>query len=237
MGNTCSNSDKTDLMLKKDLRFIKLLSINNEYNVNRSYKHIMRIKKNNYTNSGIFRTNEYISIVSEKNLKKFRREFWESRISGNKKIWLILKKIISNKKNLFSNLKILKKNEIFLVGNSLEICLDKIGRRYIIPIFVINEPCEFNIKIEKRKLSIQNKNIKIKIKFLDLEFIFETNLKKTCKEIKKKIEKYLVKNNKVDLEKQNLKIIFQGKFLKDDFRIGDYVSEDCLFQIFVQNKK
>ena len=236
MGNFCEGNEKNDLMLKKDLRFIKLLSINNEYNVNRSYKHIMRIKKNDYKNTGIFRTNEYISIIPKNKLIQFRSEFWESRISGNKKVWSILKQIIENK-NLEKSLKILKKNKIFLVGNSLQICLDKMGKRYVIPIFIINDPLEYNVKIEKKKLDIKNKKIQIKAKILESEFNFETELVKTVKEVRKQIERYLKKIGKVDLEKQVLRVLFRGKILKDDFRIGDYVSEDCLFQIFLQNKK
>ncbi len=39
------------------------------------------------------------------------------------------------------------------------------------------------------------------------------------------------------LENQKVLFFYKGKNLSDDFRIGDYVENDCVIQIFLQQKK
>jgi hypothetical protein len=181
MGIICKHERK-DFYLEKDLLYLKLLSLNSEYNVNRNYKHIMKIKPNNYTNKGFYRTYEYVSLISKEELEKQRKEFWDTRVGGNPIVWKKLRDIIQNK-NIERAVRVLKNGKIYPIGNSLEICLDKSGRRYAIPIYIINDPVEYSLKTEQKKLIIKNREVKLDFKFGNQNFQLSVFLNDTIQTI------------------------------------------------------
>lgn len=57
-------------------RLVPLLNITHAANINNKYVHVIEIYPDKYTNTGIYRTNSYKSLVTKEELDKYRREFW-----------------------------------------------------------------------------------------------------------------------------------------------------------------
>lgn len=67
-----------------------------------------------------------------------RQEFWRSRRTGHRGIWLCLKQACEADEE--SAALILQINEIFMDSTNIQICLDTDGNRYELPVWVINNP-------------------------------------------------------------------------------------------------
>lgn len=57
-------------------RISPLLNTAHAANINNKYIHIAELIPNKNTNTGIYRTNAYLCLVSQDELQRYRSEFW-----------------------------------------------------------------------------------------------------------------------------------------------------------------
>ena len=83
MGCSSSSQDRTFVVYPSngyhidiEKRLLPLLNIAHAANINSKYMHITELYPDRYSNTGIYKTNAYKSLVSKEELDKYRREFW-----------------------------------------------------------------------------------------------------------------------------------------------------------------
>lgn len=91
---------------------------------------------------GIKKTPAYSTPLSKHELIKWRTEFWETRTSGHRQIWNLLKNACSEDPET-ANALVLAAG-LQMPQNSLTLVIDEQGIYYRIPICVINDPLNFN---------------------------------------------------------------------------------------------
>jgi hypothetical protein len=164
-------------------------------------------------------------------LNKKRDEFWSSKNKLNITKWKIIHQAciydhINAEEFLF-------KNNIRTLNGCINMCLDEGGKLYRVPNFCINDPT-FQLELLNNENS---KKEKINIILNDVEAqkkknynIYDTT---TGKEL---IEMYCKEEN-IDKDKYNFKLIFGGGIIKDDETLfqhkvkNDYVIQICKYEI------
>ena len=98
--------------------------------------------------------------------------------------------------------------------------------KYDIPIFVINEPTEYQINdISKKNFQEKELTLKIRRGADDREIVVNTTDK-----VEVLIKRYLIVNNASD---SKCKLFFGGKEFKPENNIGVYVTKNCVIQGFI----
>jgi hypothetical protein len=164
-------------------------------------------------------------------LNKKRDEFWSSKNKLNITKWKIIHQAciydhINAEEFLF-------KNNIRTLNGCINMCLDEGGKLYRVPNFCINDPT-FQLELLNNENS---KKEKINIILNDVAAqkkknynIYDTT---TGKEL---IEMYCKEEN-IDKDKYNFKLIFGGGIIKDDETLfqhkvkNDYVIQICKYEI------
>ena len=164
-------------------------------------------------------------------LNKKRDEFWASKNKLNITKWKIIHQAciydhINAEEFLF-------KNNIRTLNGCINMCLDEGGKLYRVPNFCINDPT-FQLELLNNENS---KKEKINIILNDVAAqkkknynIYDTT---TGKEL---IEMYCKEEN-IDKDKYNFKLIFGGGIIKDDETLfqhkvkNDYVIQICKYEI------
>lgn len=103
---------------------------------------------------GIKRTPAYETPLSKHDLDKWRKEFWETRTSGNRQIWNLLQSACSEDPET-ANALVLAAG-LQMPQNSLTLVIDEQGVYYRIPICVINDPLNFDADFLNEKLKSKN---------------------------------------------------------------------------------
>jgi len=106
--------------------------------------------KGKNSGEGIKRTPAYETPLSKHELDKWRRDFWETRTSGSKIVWNLLKNSCAEDHETAEAL--ILASGMQMPQNSLTLVICEQGLYYRVPICVINDPLNFNADYLNEKL-------------------------------------------------------------------------------------
>lgn len=184
-----------------------------------------------HTGKGCKKTPAWHTDLTETEIQGKIKEFWETRVDGNQKVWSILKQACEEAD--------CKKVESLVKGIGLSMnngllmhCYDERGHRYDLPPFVINPPLKYAVGTKYQKLNenIEKKNLEVTFRAAGLADIKMSICTDECvREIK---ERYKEKGS---IEK-DLRLFFNGRELKDQNLFGHYsVTDGIVVQVFLKN--
>ncbi|CAG9314671.1 unnamed protein product [Blepharisma stoltei] len=216
MGSNCTKGDSDENIIRP------------RFTIGKEYQEL----PNQFTGEGVLKTISWKATITRQQLEAKRIEFWRTRSTGRRHIWLAIKSAIESDPATAKLL--LEMNEIKLKNDSITHCEDAHGTIYDIPPYIVNDPIYFpnekKVMVPKPSL-IENELITLKIrrtgKEHDTEIQIETkNLSRVLKEI------YAEKDG---LDPETLRLFFSGKELKDDQALSSYyVRNEMVVQAFVR---
>ena len=171
-----------------------------------------------YSGSGIKQMKGYISNISEEELLKKRKEFWETRVEGNKDIWAFLQRICEEPEFKEQDVsEYLKAMEIVPYANCINVTYDSLGYLYEIPNYCINMPLKYELPGDDRNKPKNNKEILITVRKGGDVKTFQVSVLKKGKQIKK----FLGKNfNGIPSEK--IRLFYSGKEIDNNKELWEY---------------
>lgn len=188
------------------------------------------------TGEGVKKTVAWKATLTEDQLRAKREEFWRSRTTGRRQVWLALREAAETDAQTASML--LQAAEIFTEKESMTICIDTNGIRYELPPFVINDPVSYyNAPIPKKaKSTLREESIEVPAKQVKLRLMPEQHdtvvrvmNTSTIAAIK---EEYLRAKGG---EPMHLRLFFGGKELKDQSTLLEYgVKAEYVIQVFAR---
>ena len=211
-------------------KLLPLLDINHSTNINKKYLHISRMDPHNYTNTSIFRTHTYVCLVSAEELARKRAEFWETRLEGTELAWAALKFSIGSS-SYDEKLERLSSAGLKLIGKSIQMSYDDAGFKYDLPAFVINQPSDFDVQKEVVE-EVVKKQIKLTMVYLNFSKEVDIFLDKDIKIINGFAQEFVREKEDFEDGVDFVRLLYRGKILKDDRKLGNYVKDDDLIQIF-----
>ena len=196
-----------------------------------------QIHSNNYkalivSGKGCKQTPAWETELTKAEIEGKIKEFWETRIDGNPRMWEKLKEACMEPD--------VKKAEAIVRGCGLRmhdgmisLCYDERGHRFELPPFVLNPAIKYG-EGEYSK-DVIHEEFPVKDIELVLRAAGETDknmIIKTNESIKSIKEQYLK-----DLGRQkNIKLFFNGKEMKDNKRLGEFkVDNQFVLQVFIKN--
>jgi hypothetical protein len=167
--------------------------------------------------------------LTREEIDKKIKEFWETRVDGNQKIWAVLRQACEEpdwrRAEHFT-----KSIGLTLINGLLLHSIDDRGHRYDVPAFVIN-PAEKYAESKKpensNEIVMENRDIPVKIRclgFQDSEIVAKSG--ETVESVKKTFKEM----NKVE---KNVRLFFNGKEMKDDWTMAKYpIKDGVVLQVF-----
>ena len=216
MGNYCTRSEPDDAVTKV------------KFSIGKDYEEI----EGQFTGEGIKKTVSWKATVNRPQLEAKREEFWQTRTTGRRNIWLVIKNAIEADHETAALL--LQMSGISVKIGSITTLEDTNGNIYEIPPFIINEPIYFaNEKKKKVAKKIIAENIQIKIKIRRPggadDQIFEVNNMITGLDLK---QKYCEKEN-IPLE--NLRLFFGGKEMNyNNTLVSHLIQSEMVIAAFIK---
>ena len=198
------------------------------------------------TGEGIKKTPAYETPLDRHGLEKWRKEFWETRTSGAREIWQLLRNACEADHETAQAL--VAAADLDLPQNSLTTCIEKrSGLYYRVPICCINDPVNYEKNYLEQKLKNKEAPPKKTIKVSDLQTDSVQNIKikmlpdkvvtadiendMTIEDLKKlyiaELEKKMPDEAK-DMDPKKLRFLCLGKELKDDLFVYSYDIRDDL---------
>ncbi|CAK67568.1 unnamed protein product (macronuclear) [Paramecium tetraurelia] len=192
--------------------------------VNEQYKIYFDILEQQVSGKGLKRTQAYKSHIDIGQIEKLRNVFWETRVEGKQEIWQILRSIINEDEETARLL--VQEAELKPIKDSLQHVYDKLGQKYDVPIFCINDPIEYsNEKFEDRGLiqNYGNDSVKLTIRSVNLngkDIVVECKQNQSVVDLKEIISVELQKGHQIQLE--SMKLFYRGKEMQDNYQVGRY---------------
>ncbi|OMJ72593.1 hypothetical protein SteCoe_28924 [Stentor coeruleus] len=185
-----------------------------------------------FSGQGVKKTKSWKALITKKDLKIKRQEFWDYQTKTNrKKSWVYLKQIVESSE---SEAKVLLSIGKFkTLDSSMNICISPKGHRYEIPSFVLVDPLEFadEIKGEILKKNIPEDLIAIKLRMANSVTDFDIKLSNssTIKNLKS-----LIFQHNEGFKDQDLKFFFNGRLLQDHNELRDYgITNDMVITLYI----
>lgn len=127
------------------------------FTVGRNYQEI----EGQYIGEGIKKTPAWKATITEDELKARREEFWRSRTSGRRQVWLALREAAET--DAETALLLLQVAEISPEKDSMMVCLDNTGVRFELPAFVINDPVSYfnGPALKKKKAKWKEEEVEV----------------------------------------------------------------------------
>ncbi len=176
----------------------------------------------------------YISKISLYELEEVRKEFWENKKEGNENIWKELKYICETE-----NIKDTKIKEIFIsfnfiaLYNSINICIDIKKNIYEIPNYCIQNPSEYDLKMDSYSDKPNLTEINIKLLYLNKFFEIKMNNLDTILDFKAEI---LNMEEFKQLEDNSISLFLNDIELEDEKEIWMYnINEDSIIKLIIRN--
>ncbi|KAM3137647.1 hypothetical protein pb186bvf_010261 [Paramecium bursaria] len=209
-------------------QYCQIINITHPLNVNIKYNNFFKILPEEFTGTGIKKTNCYESKLSYEEWQKKREESiqQESRIEGSAQNWAAIRQAVeADEQNAKA---ILNAVELRLVNQSIQILYDPQGQKYDVPIFCINKPVQFPNKksfeqnlymtFEKKQINFKGRCSKWQ---KDMDFTFNTQ------------DKVQLIRDKISKE-QKVRLFFSGREMHVHHQIGNYgVIEGAVIQVFL----
>lgn len=209
-----------------------ILNPDHDKNLNKQYKYLYNVLKNETVGQGIKKTPGYESKVPLDKILAKRQEFWETRVEGNKETWNALK-IACDGDDTSTAVAILEAAGIKLILKTLQMSYDPNGYRYDIPIFVINKPTKYaNSKKEEVK-EIKKEDITLKVKAKGATTKVKVN---TTEKVQILMNKFREKFEGIDNDpkKEGIRLFFKGKELKPEHIIGSRLKKGNIITAFIK---
>ena len=176
----------------------------------------------------------YISKISLYELEEVRKKFWENKKEGNENIWKELKYICETE-----NIKDTTIKEIFIsfnfipLYNSINICIDFKKNIYEIPNYCIQNPSEYDLKIDSYSDKPNFTEINIKLLYLNKFFEIKMNNLDTILDFKAEI---LNMEEFKQLEDNSISLFLNDIELEDEKEIWMYnINEDSIIKLIIRN--
>ena len=120
---------------------------------------------------------------------------------------------------------------IKMVSSSIQICYDDQNNKYDLPVFIINPPARFEVKQESDG-NYDGKRIKIKLQYLGDMSEVEMSLDDPASKLLAVATEMVKKAETFDPTESMIRLIYQGKMLKTDAKLGAYLKSDSIVQVF-----
>ena len=192
MGCDCSNEHDESISYYKQQNYIQVAPSEIPSTNRIQFQPYLQSKSNpnfnfpevedeQYSGSGIKQMKGYISNISKEELLKKRKEFWETRIEGNKDIWAFLQRICEEPEFEKQDVsEYLKAMEIVPYSNCINVTYDSLGYLYEIPNYCINMPLKYDLPGDDKNKPKDNKEIVTRL----TEIKFRSNEpEEDCREI------------------------------------------------------
>ena len=218
MGNYCARSEPDDAVTTV------------KFAIGKDYQEL----SDQTVGEGVKKTNAWKATITRQQLESKREEFWQTRTSGRRNIWLAIKNAIEADHATAALL--LQMSGIAIKGENLTVLEDTNGNVYEVPCFMINDPLCFSNEIKKRvpkQVIAENVEITVKVRrpgFADDE-TFQINNLKTGEDLKR------VYAEKVGVELGSLKLFFGGREIKYENSIANnLIQNEMVIQAFIKTK-
>ncbi|CAG9323851.1 unnamed protein product [Blepharisma stoltei] len=216
MGGNCTKSESDENVIRP------------RFTIGKDYQEL----PNQFTGEGVLKTISWKATITRQQLEAKRIEFWRTRTTGRRHIWLAIKSAIEA--DAATAKVLLEMNEIKLRNESITMCEDPHGTIYEIPPYIVNDPIYFpnekKVMVPKPAL-IENELVTLKIRRAGKEHdtVIQIETKNVSRVLK---EMYAEKDG---LDPDTLRLFFSGKELKDDQTLSScYVRNDMVVQAFVK---
>ncbi len=104
---------------------------------------------------GVKTTPSYETPLSKHEVQKWRKEFWETRTTGNKNIWTIIRSACEEDHETAEAL--ILASGLQMPQNSLTLVVDETGMYYRVPICMINDPMNYDADFVNEKLKLKQR--------------------------------------------------------------------------------
>ena len=187
-----------------------------------------------YTGEGVKKTTAWKATISEDELKAKREEFWRSRTSGRRQVWLALREAAETDAETARLL--LQIAEIFTEKDSMTVCFDTNGLRYELPVFVINDPVTYfnGPAPKKKKVKLRDEEVEVsatqvKLRLMPQQQDIPIRILNTCTVAELKSLYAQARKG----EGGQARLFFGGKELKDEMTLqGCAIQSDFVIQVF-----
>jgi Ubiquitin-binding domain/Ubiquitin family len=219
MGNYCARSEPDDSVIKS------------KFSIGKDYQEI----EGQFLGQGVKKTVAWKATISRQQLESKREEFWNTRTTGRRNIWLVIKNAIEADHETSALL--LQMSGISLKSDNVTVLEDTNGNIYEIPPFIINDPVCFSNE-RKKAVPKQNiiENIVIKTKIRrpgeDKDACFEINNMITALELK---QMYAEKES-FDID--TVRLFFGGKEMNYDNSLASHlIQTDMVITAFIKSSE
>ena len=113
-------------------------------------QNVEKIVEGKSAGEGIKKTPAYETPLSKHDLDKWRKEFWETRTSGQRHIWNCIRSACEETYDTAEAL--ILAADLQMPQNSLTLCIDETGVYYRVPICLINDPIGYDADFQAQKL-------------------------------------------------------------------------------------
>ena len=176
------------------------------------------VEDEQYSGSGLKQMKGYISNISEEELLKKRKEFWETRIEGNKEIWAFLHRICEEPEFKEQDVtEYLKAMEIVPYANCINVTYDSLGHLYEIPNYCINMPLKYELPGDLKNKPTNDKEIVITVRKGGDVKTFQVSVLKKVKQVKKFIGK-----NFNGIQSERIRLFYSGKEIDNNKELWEY---------------
>lgn len=216
MGNYCTKSEPDDEVVKP--KFV----------IGKDYQEL----EGEFSGEGVKKTVAWKATISRPLLEAKREEFWQTRTTGRRNVWLVIKNAMEADPQTATLL--LQMSGIIIKGENLTVLEDTNGNVYEIPPFMINDPVSF--ANEKKKTVVKKEikeNIDISLKIrrpgVAEDVVFEVNNLITGADLKK------IYSEKVSIPLENLRLFFGGREIGNEKTLVSHlIQNDMVIQAFVK---
>ena len=216
MGNYCTRSEPDDSVTKP------------KFSIGKDYEEI----EGQFVGEGVKKTLAWKSTISRPQLVSKREEFWQTRATGRRNIWLVIKNAIEADHETAALL--LQMSGIVIKGDNITTLEDTNGNVYEIPPFIINDPiCFSNEKKKAVPKQIIKENVEIQVKIrrpgVSDDQVININNMVTGKELK---EMY---SEKQSIPLENLRLFFGGKEMNYANTLASHlIQNDMVLTAFIK---
>lgn len=126
--------------------------------------------------------------------------------------------------------------ELKVIDKSIQICYDGMGYKYELPVFVINQPEKYEVKVAESQ-SFEGRKVTVTFQYLHVMKKQELSLDDKVSAVVKTATRIVSTVDKFDAEHDVVKLVYQGNVWKDDQKVGNYIHDDQIVQVFKAMKR
>ncbi|OMJ91611.1 hypothetical protein SteCoe_5755 [Stentor coeruleus] len=145
MGNYCTRSEPDDTVTKP------------KFSIGKDYQEI----EGQFVGEGIKKTLAWKATITRLQLDLKREEFWQTRATGRRNVWVVIKNAIEADHETAALL--LQMSGIILKSENISILEDTNGNVYEIPPFIVNDPVCF---ANEKKKAVPKQNIQENVEII-----------------------------------------------------------------------